>query len=87
MVPVELGAVSFRRDDNSPEVNEVNHRLYLDMIEGTRPRARLRLTYQQRVAIHYNTKVRARPLQVGDLVLQCTIPNMKIQNHKVFGAN
>ena len=36
MVPVEVGAGSFRRDHYDPEANEANHRLYLDMIEEVR---------------------------------------------------
>ncbi|XP_074327263.1 uncharacterized protein LOC141665182 [Apium graveolens] len=36
MVPVKVGAGSFRRDNYDSEANEVNHRLYLDMIEETR---------------------------------------------------
>lgn len=88
MVPVELGAGSLRRDHYRPEVNEVNHRFFLDMIEETRTKAQLRLAaYQQRVARHYNAKVKARPLQVGDLVLRRVMPNTKIQGHGVFGAN
>ncbi|XP_074363199.1 uncharacterized protein LOC141703637 [Apium graveolens] len=39
MVPVEVGAGSFRRDNYDSEANEVNHRLYLDMIEETREEA------------------------------------------------
>lgn len=88
MVPVELGAGSFRRDNYQPEVNEVNHRLYLDLAEEFRTTSQARLvSYQQRVARFYNSKVRARPLKVGDYVLRRVMPNTKIQNHGVFGAN
>ena len=44
-------------------------------------------SYQQRMAKHYNTKVKARPLKVGDLVLIRVMPNTKIAGHGVFGAN
>lgn len=43
--------------------------------------------YQQRVARFYNRKVKTRSLKVGDLVLQRVIPNIKVANHEVFGAN
>ena len=50
MVPVEVGAGSFRRDHYDAEVNEVNHRLYLDMVEEVRTTSQTRLAaYQQRV--------------------------------------
>ena len=88
MVPVEVGAGSFRRDHYNAEVNEVNHRLYLDMVEEVRTTSQTRLAaYQQRVARYYNGKVRTRPLKVGDLVLRKTMPNTKIPGHGVFGAN
>ncbi|XP_074326579.1 uncharacterized protein LOC141664521 [Apium graveolens] len=57
MVPVEVGAGSFRRDNYDSEANEVNHRLYLDMIEETREEAQIRIAaYQQRTARHYNIR-------------------------------
>ena len=36
MVPVEIGVGSFRRDNYNPNDNEVNIRLYLDLVEETR---------------------------------------------------
>ena len=88
MVPVEVGAGSFRRDHYDPEANEANHRLYLDMIEEVRTNSQIRLaSYQQRAARHYNGKVKDRPLRVGDLVLRRVMPNTKVAAHGVFGAN
>ncbi|XP_074323174.1 uncharacterized protein LOC141660109 [Apium graveolens] len=88
MVPVEVGAGFFRRDNYDSEANEVNHWLYLDMIEETREEAQIRIAaYQQRTARHYNSKVRARTFKVGDLVLRRVMPNTKMVSHGVFGAN
>ncbi|XP_074351888.1 uncharacterized protein LOC141691041 [Apium graveolens] len=88
MVPVEVGAGSFRRDNYDSEANKVNHRLYLDMIEETREEAQIRIAaYQQRTARHYNSKVRARTFKVGDLVLRRVMPNTKVVSHGVFGAS
>ncbi|XP_074337528.1 uncharacterized protein LOC141674727 [Apium graveolens] len=88
MVPVEVGSGSFRRDNYDSEANEVNHRPYLDMIEETREDAQIRVAaYQQRIARHYNSKVRARTFKVGDLVLRRVMPNTKVVSHGVFGAN
>ncbi|XP_074359147.1 uncharacterized protein LOC141698354 [Apium graveolens] len=79
MVPVEVGARSFRKDNYDSEANEVNHRLYLDMIEETREDAQIMIaTYQQRAARHYNSKVRARTFKVGDLVMRLVMPNTKV---------
>ncbi|XP_074322939.1 uncharacterized protein LOC141659905 [Apium graveolens] len=88
MVPVEVGAGSFRRDNYDSEANKLNHQLYLDMIEETREDVQIRITaYQQRTARHYNSKVRARTFKVGDLVLRRVMPNTKVVSHGVFGAN
>ncbi|XP_074377404.1 uncharacterized protein LOC141718934 [Apium graveolens] len=82
MVPVEVGEGSFRRDNYDSQENEVNHRLYLDMIEETREDAQIRVAaYQQWIARHYNSKVRARTFKVGDLVLRRVMPNTKVVSH------
>ena len=88
MVPVEIGTGSFRRDNYDPENNELNHRLYLDMVEEVRADSQLKLAaYQQRTRKYFNRKVRARPLRVGDLVLRRMMPNMRTPGPGVFGAN
>ena len=43
MIPVEVGDGSFRREQYDPETNEVNHCLYLDMIEEVRANTQIRL--------------------------------------------
>ncbi|XP_063947521.1 uncharacterized protein LOC135152038 [Daucus carota subsp. sativus] len=64
MVPVEVGAGSFRRDNYDTENIEVNHRLYLDLIEEVRDTAQLKLdAYQQRTRKYFDKKVRDRPLK------------------------
>ncbi|XP_074326490.1 uncharacterized protein LOC141664435 [Apium graveolens] len=71
-----------------PRANEVNHRLYLDMLKETRQDSDARLaSYHQRVARYYNGKVKVLPLHVGDLVLRRVMPNTKVPGHGVFGAN
>ncbi|XP_074347063.1 uncharacterized protein LOC141685886 [Apium graveolens] len=88
MVPVEVGAGSFRRDNYDSEANEVDHRLYLDMIDKTQEDAQIRIaSYQQRTARQYNSKVRAQTFKVGDLVLHQVIPNTTVVSHGVFGEN
>ncbi|XP_017250742.1 uncharacterized protein LOC108221371 [Daucus carota subsp. sativus] len=88
MVLIEVGAGSFRRDYFEKVDNDANQRLYLDMIEEIRATSQIRLaTYQQRTARYYNSKVKAHPFQVGDLVLRKVVLNNKNPQHGVFGAN
>lgn len=62
MVPVELGAGSFRREHFDEETNEINHRFHLDILKEGMNTSQIGLViYQQRTARHYNEKVRARP--------------------------
>ncbi|XP_063941355.1 uncharacterized protein LOC108201357 [Daucus carota subsp. sativus] len=88
MVPVEVGAGSFRRDHFQEEDNAVNQRLHLDMLEEVRRESQVRLAaYQQRTARFYNSRVKPRPFKVGDLVLRKMMPGMRVPGHGVFGAN
>ncbi|XP_063948153.1 uncharacterized protein LOC135152236 [Daucus carota subsp. sativus] len=88
MVPIEIGAGSFRRDYFDQLDNDASQRLYLDMIEEIRATSQLRLAaYQRRTARYYNNKVKAHPFQVGDLVLRKVVLNNKNPQHGVFGAN
>ncbi|XP_074326764.1 uncharacterized protein LOC141664709 [Apium graveolens] len=88
MVTVEIGAGSFRRENYDLNNNEINHRLYLDLLEEVRENSQLKLAaYQQRTMKYFDKKVRARPLRVGDLVLRRMMPNMRTPGHGVFGAN
>ena len=88
MVPVEVGAGSFRRSNFDEKSNEVSMRLHLDLIEEARTNAQIRLAaYQQRTARFYNNKVKSRPMKVGDLVLRRMMPGRRVASHGVFGAN
>ncbi|XP_074352008.1 uncharacterized protein LOC141691169 [Apium graveolens] len=88
MVPIEVGTRSFRRDNYDSEANELNNRLYLNMIEETREDVQIRIAvYQQMTAWQYNSKVRDRTFKVGDLVLRRVMENTKVVSHGIFGAN
>ncbi|XP_074342683.1 uncharacterized protein LOC141680323 [Apium graveolens] len=88
MVPVEVGAGSLRRDVFVEEDAEVNQRLHLDLLDEARTNSQLKLAaYQQRVARYFNKKVKFVPFKVGDLVLRKVMPNTKIAQHGVLGAN
>ncbi|XP_074323991.1 uncharacterized protein LOC141660908 [Apium graveolens] len=67
---------------------EVNQRLHLDLMDEARINSQLKLAaYQQRIARHFNKKVKSVLYKVGDLVLQKVMPNTKIAQHGVLGAN
>ncbi|XP_074355687.1 uncharacterized protein LOC141695329 [Apium graveolens] len=88
MVPVEVGAGSLRRDVFVEEDAEVNQRLHLDLLDEARTNAQLKLaTYQQRVIRYFNKSVKSVPFKVGDLVLRKVLPNTKIAQHRLLGAN
>ena len=80
---VPLGETTFQE-----EANEVNQRLHLDMLEEVRKESKVRLAaYQQRTARFYNSRVKAKPFKVGDLVLRKMMLAMKVPGHGLFGAN
>ena len=54
-----------------PEVNNLNSRIYLDLLEERRERAFIvSEAHKQRVASYHNRRVRARQFKVEDLVLR-----------------
>ncbi|XP_074328327.1 uncharacterized protein LOC141666232 [Apium graveolens] len=59
-----------------------------DILEEIRESSQLKLAaYQQRAARYYNRKVKGQLLKVGDLVLRKVMPNTKVPQYGVFGAN
>ena len=67
---MEVGLTSYRVENYS-EDNEEALRLQLDLVDEFRSTAEQRLArYQNLMAKHYNTNVRHRDFQVGDLVLR-----------------
>ena len=77
VIPIEVGLISYRVDNHDERRNDKAIRLQLDLLDKVRATAEQRLThYQNLMAKHYNSRVRHRDFQVGDLVLR-----------KVMGAN
>ncbi|GLT84992.1 hypothetical protein SLE2022_031950 [Rubroshorea leprosula] len=71
VIPVEIGLPSDRSDRHDGLNNEQLLRENLDLVEEVREMSRIRnMAHQNRVAKFYNKRVRARQLQVGDLVLR-----------------
>lgn len=73
MLPVELGEPSLRRNVEDLHINDRELRVELDTLEERRSRAVLRAEACRRmVERKYNTKVRPRNFQEGDLVWRKT---------------
>ncbi|CAJ2652019.1 unnamed protein product [Trifolium pratense] len=71
MIPVEINPPSWRRETITQEENNRALEENLDMIEERRERAHFReFAIKQRAARRYNTRVRQRSFQEGDLVLK-----------------
>lgn len=71
VVPVEIGMATHRVEVFQAEANDNQMNLNLDLVDERRDHAQLRnASYQQRVARYYNSRVKHRAFQVGDLVLR-----------------
>ena len=61
---------------------------YLDVLDEKRDRALIRMAnYQQSVAKYYNSRVRPRTFNEGDLVLRKVFQNIAEPNAGKLGAN
>ena len=73
VIPTEVGLTSYQVENYSKD-NEEALRLQLDLVDEVRATAEQRLTrYQNLMAKYYNSNVRRRDFQVGDLVLRKVI--------------
>ncbi|XP_012839272.1 PREDICTED: uncharacterized protein LOC105959678 [Erythranthe guttata] len=71
IAPVEIGEPSWRITNYDPAANEEAMRGSLDLVDELREIAYIRQQmYKSRMAKAYNSKVRPRSFQVGDLVLR-----------------
>jgi hypothetical protein len=71
VVPVEIGLTTLRTSAYDDQQNEEQLRLNLDLIDEVRETAEARMkTYQEKMARHYNSKVKPKQLLIGDLVLR-----------------
>uniref|UniRef100_A0A2N9ED79 Uncharacterized protein n=1 Tax=Fagus sylvatica TaxID=28930 RepID=A0A2N9ED79_FAGSY len=71
VVPVEIGMTTLRTSAYNDRQNEEQLRLNLDLIDEVRETAEARMKrYQEKMARHYNSKVKPRQLSIGDLVLR-----------------
>ncbi|XP_057432291.1 uncharacterized protein LOC130725047 [Lotus japonicus] len=71
MLPVEIDNLSWRTAPRLEGENQANMAMELDLLSETREESRVReAAMKQRVAGKYDSKVRPRAMQVGDLVLK-----------------
>uniref|UniRef100_A0A2N9HAC0 Uncharacterized protein n=1 Tax=Fagus sylvatica TaxID=28930 RepID=A0A2N9HAC0_FAGSY len=71
VIPVEIGMTTFRTSAYDGQKNEEQLRLNLDLIDEVRETAETRMKrYQEKMARHYNSRVKPRQLSIGDLVLR-----------------
>ena len=88
VIPAEVGLTRYRVENYSEDKNEEAMRLQLDLVDEVRATAEQRLArYQNLMAKHYNSNVRHRDFQVGDLVLQKVIGTAKDPSQGKLGPN
>ncbi|KAG7579116.1 Integrase catalytic core [Arabidopsis thaliana x Arabidopsis arenosa] len=90
VVPAELDVLGLRRSE-APLNEELNSKLLedvLDIIDERRDQSLIRLqNYQQLTARYYNSKLKNRPLNVGDFVLRRVFDNTKEEGAGKLGIN
>ena len=68
---MEVGLTSYQVENHSEDKNEDALRLQLDLVDEVWSTIEQRLArYQNLMAKHYNTNVKHKDFQVGDLVLR-----------------
>ena len=71
VIPAEVGITSYRVHNHDENRNDKAMGLQLDLMDELRTTAEQRLArYQNRMAQYYNSQVRHRDFQVGNLVLR-----------------
>ena len=76
MVLVEMGMSSLRRENYDQNDNHILQRHELDYLEEKWSASQLRVVaYQHRTTRYFNSKVKPRIFQVGNLVLRLVIQN------------
>ena len=83
-----MGLISYRVESYDKNKNNEAIRLQVDLIDKVRATAEQRLArYQNLMAKHYNSKVRHRDFQAGDLVLRKVMGTAKDPTQGKLGPN
>ena len=88
IIPAEVRLTSYRVENYTKDKNEEAMCLQLDLVDEVRTTAEQRLAqYQNLMSKHYNSNVRHRDFQIGDLVLQKVMGAAKDPSQGKLGPN
>ena len=88
VIPAEVRFTSYRVENYNKDKNEEAMRLQLDLVDEVRAIAEQRLAnYQNLMEKHYNSNIRHRDFQVGDLVLQKVMGATRDPSQGKLGPN
>ena len=88
VISVEVGLTNYMVDSDDEDKNDEVIRLQLDLVDEVRAIVEQRIAqYQNLMAKHYNSKVRHRDFQVGDLVLRKVMGSTKNTSQGKLGPN
>ena len=88
VIPTEVGITSYRVHNHDENRNDEAMRLQLDLMDELRTTAEQRLArYQNHMAQYYNSRVRHRDFQVGDLVLRKVMGTARDPTQGKLGPN
>ena len=88
VIPAEVGLMSYRVHNYDKNKNDEAMRLQLDLVDEIRAAAEQRLArYQDRMAKHYNSRVRHRDCQVEYLVLRKVMGTARDPTQGKLGPN
>ena len=88
VIQAEVRLISYRVHNHEESKNNEAIRLQLDLVDEIRATTEQRpKRYQDRMAKHYNSRVRHRDFQVGDLVLRKVMGVARDPTHGKLGPN
>ena len=88
VIPAEIGLTSYWVENYDEDKNEEAMHLQLDLMDEVRAITEQRLArYQNLMAKHYNSNVRHRDFQVGDLVLRKVMGAARDPSQGKLGPN
>ena len=88
VILAEVGLTSYRVENYTVDKNKEAMRLQLDLVDEARATVEQRLArYQNLMSKHYNSKVRHRDFQIGDLVLRKVMGTAKDPSQGKLGPN
>ena len=88
IIPTEVGLTSYLVENYTKDKNEEAMRLQLDLLDEVQETAEQRLArYQNLMSKHYNSNVKRRDFQVGDLVLWRVMGSAKDPSQGKLGPN